>query len=566
MKNEIKYFVYLRKSTESEERQVLSIQSQKDQVKKRFPDLKVVDFLIEKHSAFKPYNRPIFAEMIDRIKGGEAQGIIAWHPDRLSRNEIDASTITYLVRTKVIHDLKFGSYNFDNSPEGIMMLQLALSQSQYFSSKLGIDVKRGMKKKAELGWFPGPARAGYMNEKYAEKGYKKVLIDPIRFPLIQKAFKTILAKTHSPAQVLEMLNHEWGYTSPKKRKIGGKPMRQSQYYRLLCDPFYCGVYTFDGKTYKGKHQPMITEAEFEQVQKLIGKPGNMMSPNKRKFDDVFYGLFKCGECGGYISPEVKIQTICTNCKHKFASRHRDNCPKCKTKIIEMTNPTQLRYVYYSCKKNKDPKCSQKIILTEKKLLEQFGEILKGIKISEKMTKWFVKQLNKVNNKELKDQSNILEALKEKLSDIQKRKQNLLQMKISPNNMNGEILSDEDYMTQKTALDKEAEIIQSQISSADEKAKQWAELAIDTFNFACYAPYHFAHGDYETRKNILVGFGSNITLKDGEINVILPHHLEIIKKVNNLMDNRKEIIEPTNIVLYKEKTGVNTPAFSKWHGW
>jgi len=73
-------------------------------------------------------------------------GIIAWHPDRLSRNEIDASTITYLVRTGVIHGLKFGSYNFDNSPEGIMMLQLALSQSQYFSSKLGKDVKRGLEK------------------------------------------------------------------------------------------------------------------------------------------------------------------------------------------------------------------------------------------------------------------------------------------------------------------------------------------------------------------------------------------------------------------------------------
>lgn len=123
----IKYFAYLRKSTEGEERQALSIESQKDKVKEFFSGLDIVDYFEERHSAFKPYNRPAFEEMIKRINNGEAQGIIAWHPDRLSRNEIDASTITYLVRTGVILDLKFGSYNFDNSPEGIMMLQLALS-------------------------------------------------------------------------------------------------------------------------------------------------------------------------------------------------------------------------------------------------------------------------------------------------------------------------------------------------------------------------------------------------------------------------------------------------------
>lgn len=112
-----KYFAYVRKSTEGEERQALSIESQKDSVRKICPGFDIVEVLEEKYSAFKPYNRPVFEDMIRRIKLGEAQGIIAWHPDRLSRNEIDASTITYLVRTGIIHDLKFGSYNFDNSPE-----------------------------------------------------------------------------------------------------------------------------------------------------------------------------------------------------------------------------------------------------------------------------------------------------------------------------------------------------------------------------------------------------------------------------------------------------------------
>jgi DNA invertase Pin-like site-specific DNA recombinase len=148
----IKYFAYVRKSSEGEEKQALSISSQLDKAKEFFSDLNIVEVLEEKHSAFKPYSRPVFENMIKRIRKGEATGIIAWHPDRLSRNEIDASTVTYLVRTGVIDDLKFGSYNFDNSPEGIMMLQLALSQSQYFSSKLGKDVRRGLEKKFQMGY------------------------------------------------------------------------------------------------------------------------------------------------------------------------------------------------------------------------------------------------------------------------------------------------------------------------------------------------------------------------------------------------------------------------------
>src|SRR5688572_150752 len=120
----MKYFVYIRKSTEDEEKQVLSLETQLDKAKELFNGLDLIFLPPESASAFKPYNRPIFADMIKRIERGEAQGIVAWHPDRISRNEIDAAQVTYMIRTGKIKDLKFGSYNFDNSPEGIMMLQM----------------------------------------------------------------------------------------------------------------------------------------------------------------------------------------------------------------------------------------------------------------------------------------------------------------------------------------------------------------------------------------------------------------------------------------------------------
>jgi len=79
--NKIKYFAYVRKSTEGEERQALSISSQMDKVKEFFSTLDIVEVLEEKHSAFKPYNRPVFEDMIKRIRKVKPVNNSV-HPDR----------------------------------------------------------------------------------------------------------------------------------------------------------------------------------------------------------------------------------------------------------------------------------------------------------------------------------------------------------------------------------------------------------------------------------------------------------------------------------------------------
>ena len=126
-----KYFIYTRKSTDTEDRQVRSLADQLSELRElaKKEQIEVVDTFIEKQTAKVP-GRPVFAEMIDRIEKGGASGILAWHPDRLARNSVDGGKVIYLVDTCMITDLKFPTFWFDSTPQGKFMLSIAFSQSK----------------------------------------------------------------------------------------------------------------------------------------------------------------------------------------------------------------------------------------------------------------------------------------------------------------------------------------------------------------------------------------------------------------------------------------------------
>ena len=125
----MKYFIYTRKSTDSEERQILSIESQISELKEfaAKEKLEIVASLSEAKTAKEP-GRKVFGEMLDRICAGEAGGILAWHPDRLARNSIDGGKIIYLLDTGKIKDLKFPTFWFDSTPQGKFMMNIPFYQ------------------------------------------------------------------------------------------------------------------------------------------------------------------------------------------------------------------------------------------------------------------------------------------------------------------------------------------------------------------------------------------------------------------------------------------------------
>ncbi len=531
----IKYFAYVRKSSEGQERQALSIPAQKDRISEIFKELDI-EFLEESRSAFNPHNRPVFSQMIERIHKGERTGLIAWHPDRLSRNEVDAGTITYLIRTGVIEDLKFASYNFENTPEGIWMIQMALSQSQYDSAKKSRDVKRGLKLKIKQGWLPGVAPTGYLNTPDAQKCYRTVIPDPERFDLVRKMWDLMLTGNYTPPQILKIVNEQWGFKTVKRKKEGGKPLARSTIYKIFTNPFYYGYFEHNGELHQGLHKPMITKEEFDRVQILLGRKGRPASQS-REFP--FTGQIFCADCGAQVTAEVKQQCICSNCKCKFSTISKKECPKCNTAIDKMKEPKLLNYTYYHGTKRKNPNCQNcKQHIRAEELEKQIDAYLARIQINEKYLQWAIKHLKKAHQIETVTRKKILNSQQKEYTNLSAKLDRLLELR-----MNNEI-TEEEYKTQKAKLMQEKQKYHELLNDTNERQNKWLELTEKTFNFCCYARYWFAKGDPRTKREILATLGSNLTLKDKKLNIQASEPFMIIEQGLQQVPEAKAMFEPT----------------------
>src|SRR3989344_1758144 len=174
----IKYFLYARKSSESEDRQVQSLDDQINRLKKIANDLNldIKKSYTEAKSAKKPNNRPVFDELIQRIENGEADGILCWQINRLSRNPIDSGKLSWLLQRGILKSIQTIDRQYLPDDNVLLFSVEAGSANQYILD-LSKNTKRGMLSKLEKGWQTGVAPLGYLND----KENKIIINDPERF-------------------------------------------------------------------------------------------------------------------------------------------------------------------------------------------------------------------------------------------------------------------------------------------------------------------------------------------------------------------------------------------------
>ena len=542
------YFIYCRKSSEAEDRQVLSIESQTRELeqlaaKLNFP---IAEILTESMSAKAP-GRPVFNEMMQRLYRGEAAGIICWKLDRLARNSVDGGSIIWAIKQ---HGIKVmtPAQSYAREDDNIILMYIEFGMAQKYVDDLSKNVKRGLKTKIENGWYPGVAPAGYLNHTDKLTGQNTLIKDPERFPLIRKMWETMLTGLHTPPKILEMANTEWGFRTRPTRRMGGKPLARSAIYQIFTKPFYCGRFEYpvgSGQWYQGKHEPMITEAEYDRVQTLLGRKGRPRPQSRHEFP--FTGLIRCGECARMVTADERHQVMCSNCKFKFAYRNRDACPRCKTTIEKMVNPLFLHYTYYHCSKSRRPLCPQKGV-TGKELENQISERLAWITISKKFKDWAVKHLHELHEQEKSLQDDIIKAQRKAHQECLEAIDGLLNLKTSPGNKNGILLSDDEYAQRRGKLLNEKAALEKLINDADKRLEQQLKLSEEAFEIACTAQKRFAEGDPNIKKEILTTVQSNLTLKDKKLLFEARKPFLILE---NAIYPEKPIIspiEPENIVV------------------
>lgn len=332
----LRYCLYARKSSESDERQAMSIDSQIKEMKDlaEREGIQIVATKYESKSAKQSGQRETYNELIKGLEGGDYNAILTWAPDRLSRNAGDlGSLVDRMDRGKLVQIRTF-SQTFTNNPNEKFLLMILCSQAKLENDNRGINVKRGIRAKCEMGWRPGNAPIGYMNRAF--NGVKDIIPDPDRCETITQIFERA-AEGWSGRRIKTWLDGK-GFSNKS-----GKKVTLSQIFLVLNNTFYYGEFEYpegSGKIYKGAHKPFVSKELFEIVQNSRALP-NKAAWGTKHF--AFKGIFKCASCGSDITAEEKFKAL--------------------------KDGSYNRHVYYHCTRQINYDCPEKYI-NEKDLKEQ----------------------------------------------------------------------------------------------------------------------------------------------------------------------------------------------------
>ena len=346
----VRYCLYSRKSSESEERQVLSIDSQIKEMLRlaEREGLEVAEIRRESHSAKDTGQRPVYNELLADIRKGRFNGILTWAPDRLSRNAGDLGALVDLMDQGRLVEIRTNGQRFTNSPSEKFLLMILGSQAKLENDNRGVNVKRGLKTRVEMGLWPGVAPLGYLNQGLMDKKCQ-VVIDPQRAPIVRQIFEKVANEHWSGQRVHNWLRHELNF-----RTRGDKHVALSGIFRILLNPFYYGMYEYprkSGSWYQGKHEAMISKELFERAREQLGR--EQAAREHKEF--AFTRLIFCGKCGSAVCAEEKFKQL------KIGGT--------------------ARYVYYGCNRGKDRSCKNTYI-REEELVAQLAGIIDEVDLNE----------------------------------------------------------------------------------------------------------------------------------------------------------------------------------------
>ena len=307
----LRYVLYARKSSEDVGSQAKSLP---DQIKDCLDyaenkGIVVVETLKESHSAKISGRRPVFSQMLKGLEAGKYDGILAWHPDRLARNSLEAGMIVDMVDSGKIKDLKFPTLEFTNDSSGKLLLNIMFAMSKQYSEHLSESVQRGVDSNLRQGKSGGMPKWGYNRDEVT--GFYK---PDENFELVKRGLEMYI-EGYTQRDIIRFWREHDVHRMTKLTRRNKNVHRITIYNSeapigtILSDPFYYGVLVQGGQKVDLREilpdfQPMITEEQFEQIQALRHKIKKIPTASVKAKDDKvfipFRQLVKCGVCGNFM--------------------------------------------------------------------------------------------------------------------------------------------------------------------------------------------------------------------------------------------------------------------------
>ncbi len=231
---------------------------------------------------------------------------------------------------------------FSNSPNEKFLLMILCSQAKLENDNRGINVKRGLRARCELGLWTTTPPTGYLKEKRLDRK-NECYPDPDREAVIRQIFEKVAYEKWSGRKLYHWLTFELNF----RTAAGKKHLSLGNIYRILENTFYYGAFEYprdSGIWYQGKHKPIITKELFDLVQEQIK---NSQLVRKENIEFAFTKIMKCGLCGSGVSATEKFK--------------------------KQKNGPSKRHVYYGCTKARDKNCKCGYI-NETELIEQLQDL------------------------------------------------------------------------------------------------------------------------------------------------------------------------------------------------
>lgn len=478
--NKLIYVGYCRRSQDSDERQVLSIDSQQKHLKiiAAKENIKVIETLSESQSAYKP-GREQFDKMLKMIEAGKANCILTYHATRLARNSLDGGRIIYMMDQGLIKEIKTSDGVFRNNGDDKFMLQIHFAMSKKSSDDTSKFVIRDLQAKVDKGEHPGYAPLGYLNidhqGKISGKQYtppkqraledlnrplRRIEPDPLLAPVIANLFNLCSTGNYTLDRLAEE-TYSSGLTGLRSKK----KVAMSTIHRIMTNPFYYGALPWKGVLHEpeelpeeNRHFPIISKELFERVQEVLGLKSK---PIKNVHFYPFSTYIRCDKCGGYISGLV-------------AKGH----------------------TYYRC-----AKCVKLGYIREEELVEQIAEIVKQNTIDDNYLKIALEQINLENESEISKRDEYLKKISTSIERCKNKIDNLVRLKISPDNIDGSLLSDEEFVEQKNEIISEKSALQERLADIEANHQCWYDDCVDFVSFNHDLYKKFVNGTPEQKRTI-----------------------------------------------------------------